>query len=309
MPHWLDLADGHKAIGNHPKDATIQAQLWWVAYCFDIDVPGWPSVQNIHVCARIADSQVRQMGESTTALKAVYEKYSRGTRIYYNNRLICVVQAPRYMVTDQGSATANSLIVDIDVEAIELQLYSLEGSTRLLTSTKNAINLSGLPLTYMKNLEGQIHTALGKGTTTKKPGQARTTIRQQTSSTSNASTPPSFWQWSGWSSNKKDPWISPPLAPNGKSKLSVKPVSPTNTPAVDDLYDGASAKELEEFAVTVINPGDATEMWDGPVLKGASENGAKLSLMNAIFAICADSTNPFVESARNVVKQAAKKLR
>jgi len=116
---------------------------------------------------RVAEDQNLTHGAASPAENEVHRKYSRGTRLYYNDRLICVELAPWLVGGQPGSVIAKSILAEVDIENIDHALYGHAAAgkgnvNRLLASNKAGVNLAGTPLTLMSDVETQLKGHLKK---------------------------------------------------------------------------------------------------------------------------------------------------
>ena len=94
------------------------------------------------------------------AVRSVHSNYSRGSRLYYNDRLICVLPAPWLHGAQAGNVLAKSILAEIDIGNLERALHATPGANRLLSSEKNDVNRAGTPYTLMSSVEKQLREHL-----------------------------------------------------------------------------------------------------------------------------------------------------
>ena len=147
---------------------NIQYKYWWTCLQVDALLSGLgkkrdstskdrdvvPVVVNIRVANNMTLDRVAESG-GVNAIKLTYRKYSRGTRIYYNDRLVCVKDAPYIHNWAVGSTGAKSILIEVDVEHVEMALQAMGLDQRLLSSSKNSISEQGSCNTIMSQVEDE----------------------------------------------------------------------------------------------------------------------------------------------------------
>lgn len=146
---------------------STATHYWWTAVDIPIQSSGWTHIDPIRANVRVAKDENITHSAGSPAENEVHRKYSRGTRLYYNDRLICVLLAPWLVGNQPGSTIAKSILAEVDIEKIDHALYrhSTTGKgnvNRLLASNKAGVQLSGTPLTLMSDVETQLKGHLKK---------------------------------------------------------------------------------------------------------------------------------------------------
>jgi hypothetical protein len=155
----------------HTGTGSGTTHYWWTAVDIQIQSSNWTHIPPISANVRVAEDHTLTHSPAgskmTPAERAVHNKYSRGTRLYYNDRLICVETAPWLVGGQPGSTIAKSILAEIDIQNVDHALYQHARSgkgnvNRLLASNKAGVNLAGTPLTLMSDVETQLKERLRK---------------------------------------------------------------------------------------------------------------------------------------------------
>jgi hypothetical protein len=137
-------------------------RYWWTSVDLQIEDPYWEHIGPVRANVRVAEDQTlthqpsgaKGLSLLSSAERNVHQKYSRGTRLYYNDRLICVLAAPQFFGYKPGTNGAKNLLAEIEIGAIDRALAETPGVNRLLASNKAAVNLAGTPNSLMTEVEG-----------------------------------------------------------------------------------------------------------------------------------------------------------
>jgi hypothetical protein len=145
------------------SSAVSQQHYWWTAAAIPVKAANLQQIPDVVTNVRVSEdySLTHQPKGSTVKLSKaealVHERYSRGTRAYYNDRLVCMLPAPWLHGSAPGSTTAKSILAEIEISGMERALAARAQAghsvNRLLASNKAELNLAGTPLTLMSALE------------------------------------------------------------------------------------------------------------------------------------------------------------